>query len=316
MKTKYKVLTIVGLISFFIIFDLSFFFSFTYIVLPNESEAMRAKSIEIGEYLPFEEETKIIKKKESLEFEGEKPVIDCATALYPVASAFAYSLYEPSDIDFKDNNFTENSKLQLNNTSGAYKRIVDGTSDIGLLAKPSDKQKEYAASKGVEFVLTPIGYESFVFLLSKKNPVNSLSVDEIKGIYSGKYSNWKELGGKNKQIIPIQRAENSGSQTAFLSFMNGEETIKRPLNIFGSAIGYSFRYYVDDVVQNSDVKMVSLNGVYPSKENVQNKSYPIVSNFYAVTSSKNTNPNVQKVLDWIKGETAQQIIDETGYVRL
>ena len=74
-----------------------------------------------------------------------------------------------------------------------------------------DKQKEYAASKGVEFVLTPIGYESFVFLLNKKNPVDSLTIDEVKGIYTGKYSNWKELGGKNKQIIPIQRAENSGS---------------------------------------------------------------------------------------------------------
>lgn len=316
MKTKHKVITIVGLISFFIIFDLSFFFSFTYIVLPNKSEAMRAKSIEIGEYLPFEEETKIIKKKDSLVFEGEKPVIDCATALYPVASAFAYSLYEPSDITFINNNFTEDSKLQLSNTSGAYKRIVDGTSDIGLLAKPSDKQEEYAQSKGVDFVLTPIGYESFVFLLNKKNPIDSLTVDQIKGIYTGEYSNWKELGGNNKQIIPIQRAENSGSQTAFASFMGGTDTIKRPLNIFGSAIGYSFRYYVDDVVKNSDVKMVSLNGVYPSKENVQNKKYPIVSNFYAVTSSKNTNPNVQKVLDWIVGETAQQIIDETGYVRL
>ena len=121
MKTKHKVLTIAGLISFFIIFDLSFFFSFTYIVLPNKSEAMRAKSIEIGEYLPFEEETKIIKKKDSLEFEGEKPVIDCATALYPVASAFAYSLYEPSDIHFEDNNFAEDSKLQLQETEAASK---------------------------------------------------------------------------------------------------------------------------------------------------------------------------------------------------
>lgn len=316
MSKKNKILTIVGLITFFIAFDVSFFLMFTSVVLPNKSEAMRAKSIEIGDYLPFEEETKIIKKKDSLTFEGEKPVIDCATALYPVASAFAYSLYEPSDITFINNNFTEDSKLQLNNTSGAYKRIVDGTSDIGLLAKPSDKQKEYAQSKGVDFVLTPIGYESFVFLLNKKNPIDSLTVDEIKGIYSGKYSNWKELGGKNKRIIPIQRAENSGSQTAFLSFMNGEETVQRPLNALGSAIGYSFRYYVDDVVKNRDVKMVALNGVYPSKENVQNKTYPIVSNFYAVTSSKNTNPNVQKILDWIVGETAQQIIDETGYVRL
>ena len=141
MSKKSKILTLVGLVSFFIIFDVSFFLMFTSVVLPNKSEAMRAKSIEIGDYLPFEEETKIIKKKDNLELEGDKPVIDCATALYPVASAFAYSIYEPSDIHFSDNNFTEDSKLQLNNTTGAYKRIVDGTSDIALLAKPSAEQK-------------------------------------------------------------------------------------------------------------------------------------------------------------------------------
>ena len=311
MKTKYKVISIISLITFFVLFDVAFFFSFTYMFLPNKSESMRAKSIEIEQYLPFVEDTKIVKKNDSLSLEGDKPIIDCATALYPVASAFVNSIYEESDVEFKDKNFTESSKLQLNNTGGAYKRIVDGTSDIGLLAKPSEQQIEYAKSKGVEFVLTPIGFESFVFLVHKNNPIDSLTVDQIRGIYKGDYSNWKELGGDNKSIVPIQRATNSGSQTAFLSFMKGEETIKKPLNIFGSAIGFSFRFYVDGIVQNGDIKMLGLNGVYPSKENVQNKSYPIVSNFYAVTSSKNTNPNVEKVLNWMKSET-----DETGYVRL
>lgn len=98
--------------------------------------------------------------------------------------------------------------------------------------------------------------------------------------------------------------------------MNGEKTISKPLNRFGSAIGFSFRYYVEDVVKNGNVKMISLNDIYPNKENIQNKSYPIVSNFYAVYSSNNTNPNVKKVVDWMKQDVAQQIVNEVGYVGL
>lgn len=79
---------------------------------------------------------------------------------------------------------------------------------------------------------------------------------------------------------------------------------------------FSFRYYVEDVVKNGDVKMIGLNDIYPNKENIQNKSYPIVSNFYAVYSSNNTNPNVKKVVDWMKQDVAQQIVNEVGYVGL
>ena len=315
MTRKTKIISILSLISFFVIFDLVIFFMFTSVVLPAGSEVMRAKMIEVNNYLPFEENTLIVKKKSDANFEGEKPVIDCATALYPVASAFVHAVYEEDDVECVNSNFTENSKLQLNNTLGAYKRIVDGTSDVGLLAKPSEPQKEYAKENDVELILTPIGYEAFVFLLNKNNPIDSLTVEQVKDIYKGKYKNWSELGGYNKEIIPLQRVENSGSQTTFLSFMGGEETITRSLNIFGSAIGYSFRFYVEDVVANGDAKMIALNDIYPSIENIQNKAYPIVSPFYAVTSSKNTNPNVQKLLDWILSEDGQQIIDETGYVR-
>ena len=62
--------------------------------------------------------------------------------------------------------------------------------------------------------------------------------------------------------------------------------------------------------------MLSLNNVYPKRENVQNNSYPIVSNFYAVTRKGETNSNVQKVLDFVLSPIGQSIIDETGYVGL
>lgn len=316
MDKKIKIISLITLISSFVIIDLTIFGLFTSLVLPSGSSVMRAKSIELGEYLPFEKNSKIIKKNDNLSLTGEKPIIDSAAALYPISSSFVNAIYNKEDVEFINDNFTSSSKLQMNNTRNCYKGIVDGNIDIGLLAKPSSQQLEYASKNNVELILEPIGYESFVFLVNKNNPINSLTIEQVKGIYSGKYTNWSELGGYNKEIIPLQRNESSGSQTAFLSFMNGEKTISKSLNIFGSAIGYSFRYYVEDVVKNGNVKMISLNNVYPNKENIQNKSYPIVSSFYAVHSSKNTNPNVKKVVDWMKLDVAQEIINEVGYVGL
>lgn len=316
MDKKIKIISLITLISSFVIIDLTIFGLFTSLVLPSGSSVMRAKSIELGEYLPFEKNSKIIKKNDNLSLTGEKPIIDSAAALYPISSSFVNAIYNKEDVEFINDNFTSSSKLQMNNTRNCYKGIVDGNIDIGLLAKPSSQQLEYASKNNVELILEPIGYESFVFLVNKNNPINSLTIEQVKGIYSGKYTNWSELGGYNKEIIPLQRNESSGSQTAFLSFMNGEKAISKSLNIFGSAIGYSFRYYVEDVVKNGNVKMISLNGVYPSKENIKNKSYPIVSSFYAVHSSKNTNPNVKKVVDWMKLDVAQEIINEVGYVGL
>lgn len=302
----------------FLTLNISCFFYFIYPFLPTGSEQQHAKSIEVDKYLPFDENSLIVNKKDTLEMEGKKPIIDCATALYPVASAFVNSLYDKEDVKYSDMKFESDSCLQLNNTVGAYKAIADGTSDIGLLAKPSQAQLDYAASKGVELVLEPIGYESFVFLVHKDNPVENLTIEQVKQIYAGDTTNWKDVGGKNKKIVPLQRAENSGSQTTFLNFMGETKPEENgTFYRFGSAIGYSFRFYVEGVVKNGNVKMIGLEGVYPNKENIINKTYPIVSTLYAVYSNKNTNPNVPKLVDWIKNSAvAQQIIDETGYVSL
>ncbi len=144
--------------------------------------------------------------------------------------------------------------------------------------------------------------------------MDSLSVEDVKKIYTQEYTNWSQLGGEKKAIAALQRNEGSGSQTAMLSFMNGEP-VKKDWNTFmGSAIDYSFRYHVKDVVADGTLKMVKLNGVEPSVENIRTGDYPIVSNFYAVYRKDNQNENVRKLVDWVLSEEGQQIIEDTGYV--
>ena len=317
MKAKLikQIAAIVGLVSFFVLTNVTIFTVFTNRCINYQSGQMKAKSVEVDEYLPFAETTKIVKKEYATKLEGDLPVIDGAAALVPVFNSFVYSLYPENSVKYENGDFTSDSALQYHNTRGAYKGIADRTIDIGILAGPNKEQIQYAKDKGVEFELTPIGRESFVFIVNKNNQVDNLTMKELKDIYTGKITNWKDVGGANRPINVVQRNKGSGSQTA-LEKLIGEEIKGNFFGPFGGSIGCSFRFYVEELTKHGHIKMLSLNGVYPSKENVQNESYPIVSNFYAVTRKGETNPNVQKVLDFITSPIGQEIIEETGYVGL
>lgn len=315
-KLTKQLIAISALILGFAAFNLTLYNVCTKPCIPDTSSGMQAKSIELDKYLPFEENSKIVKMHSDLQLTVDLPVIDGAAALYPICSAAVNAVYPEDSVEFDGSDFTSDSKLQMRNTRGAYKAVVDGDSDIIICAKPSEEQIRYAADNGVELELVPIGCEAFVFLVNGENPVDDLSIEQIKGIYSGEFTDWSQLGGKKMPINPLTRNAGSGSQTAMLSFMNGTAIKKNPLGFIGSPIGFSFRYYVEDVVEHGNVKMLSLNGVYPNKENISDGSYPIVSNFYAVYNKSNDNPNIGSFINWMLSDEGQYIIEETGYIPL
>ncbi len=284
--------------------------------LPDNGKVVKARVISLERYLPFDENSEIVKIKGALPWQGEVPVLDGAEGLYPVFSAAVHALYPKESVIFDGEGFTAESKLQMNNTLRAYRGVVDGTVDIAFCAGPSEAQLQYAEEKGVELAFVPIGREAFVFLVHKDNPVNSLTVEEVRGIYSGKYNNWRLFGGKDIPIAALTRLEGSGSQSALVAFMKGEPIAKDYDVMFGSAIGFSFRYYVSDVIANGRVKMLALNGIYPSRENIMNGTYPVVSPFYAVYDKANSNPNVALLIDWLLSDEGQMLIAETGYIPL
>lgn len=314
-KLVKQIFAIFGVVSFFVITNVFIFFVFTNRCINDFSSQMQAKSVEVDEYLPFASETKIVKKNAPAKLEGDLPKIDGAAALVPIFNSFVYSLYPESSVKYENGDFTADSALQYHNTRGAFKGLVDKDIDIAFCASPNKEQIQYGLDNGVELELTPIGREAFVFLVNTNNDVDNLTMQQLKDIYTGKITNWQEVGGKFRPINVIQRNKGSGSQTA-LEKLVGEEIKGNFFGPFGGSLGFSFRFYVEELTEHGHIKMLSLNGVYPSKENVQNESYPIVSNFYAVTRKGETNPNVQKVLDFVLSSTGQEIIEEVGYVGL
>jgi len=288
-----------------------------------------APSINTREYLPFDDNSKIVDiKSKTLNFDTVSkdllPIIDGAAAAFPVYSAFVNATY-PSTTTLHDGVF------EYNNTVGGYKFLAEKAIDIFIGAAPSKEQSAEALKNGTVFEYTQIGHEAFVFFVNKDNPIESLTIEQIKGIYSGKITNWSEVGGRKEKIVPFQRNEGSGSQSMLIRLMGDTPTIEptKKTTVGGmggiieevadyknnsASIGFSFRFYVEGIIKNPDIKMIAINGIKPSKENIKNGTYPIVAPVYAVTYKGNTNENVYKLIDWMLSDEGQYIVEESGYV--
>jgi phosphate transport system substrate-binding protein len=287
-----------------------------------------ADEVELYDYHPFytDNRLKTFDEPATISFTEYYPVLDGATAAYPVYAAMAQELYQ--GLDGK----TVDRYVSCSNTGKAYQRLIDGEIDIFFGAQPSQQQMDAAQEKGVEFTLTPIAKEAFVFFVHKDNPVNSLTLEQIQDIYQKKITNWNTVGGKAEKIIPFQRPENSGSQTIMLARVMDDKPLPSPLQEeyaagmggvinrvasyrnYSSSIGYSFRFFATGMKPNEDIKLLAINGIEPSVENIRNGAYPFTVDVYAVTAGS-SNENTPKLIQWILSEQGQGFIETCGYVR-
>ena len=283
-----------------------------------------------------------------IENEEDMPVLDGAEACYPLYAAFAKACYKDIDVIEKawlnsgENQYLNGKIVTFTNTLRAFDRLVywgndtekyDDSVDMIFGARPSADQLEEAKYLGVELDITPIGREAFVFFVEKDNPVDNLTSEQLRAIYHGDIANWKEVGGENQAIRAFQRPRNSGSQTMMEYFM-GDISMKSPdtyeivdamtgvieevaqyANEAG-AIGYSFRYFLEGLNQEKNVKILSVDGVYPTMENIESGEYPQTGNVCLITRKDETNPYVQKMKEFILSEDGQYIIRQTGYAGL
>jgi phosphate transport system substrate-binding protein len=259
----------------------------------------------------------------------DMPILDGATAAYPVYAAFAKATYKNLPSDNLLNGF---EIVSFTNTVNGYERLIAGDVDIFFGAQPSVEQENLAERSSKELILTPIGKEAFVFFLNKNNPVNGLTTQQIKKIYSGKITNWKQVNGDDNKIRAFQRPENSGSQTIMEKFM-GDTPLMNPLKEevsgmgeimeevanyrnYKTAIGYSFRFFATGMNPNNEIKLLQINGIEPSVENIRTGKYPYVVNLYAITLKDNHKEMIAPFLKWMQDTQGQKLVENVGYVPL
>jgi len=254
------------------------------------------------------------------------PVVDGALALEPFYDAVFAELLGYS---------VEDAKLFLpcNNTPSAYKNLTEGRSDMIFCALPSDAQIETAKKAGVEFEYHTILSGGFVFFVSIDNPVNSITQEQLKGIVSGKITNWKEVGGDDEPIVLFQRNEGSGSQSGLYRYVLPKEQVMPPKvetlvdSMAGvidrvvdydngkGAISFSYYYYIVNMYSNEKIKLLAIDGVMPSDETISKGQYPFL-NFSQIVTRKDLPEDsiVRDIIKWVQGEDGARIARENGYV--
>lgn len=277
-------------------------------------------------------ETKKDEKIENLKMtEAEFPKVDGATAMLPMIGEITKSVLGYND--------EQAQKFLEENTQGktakVYQGLIDGKTNVIFASEPSDDILQKAKNAGVEFEMTGIGLDGFVFLLNEQNPVKSLTLDQIRGIYTGKITNWKEVGGDDAKIIAYQREKNSGSQNLMEKMvMQGEkmtDAANTNLEIASMAglidgvssyenskyaIGYSIYLYAKEQYVKGNVKFLAINGVEATDENITNKSYPLTKIVYAITKkSEPQNSSARKLIKWLLTDAGQKAVEAGGYVR-
>jgi phosphate transport system substrate-binding protein len=233
-------------------------------------------------------------------------------------------------------------QIDHSSTHEAYVKLINGDVDFILEARlPSKDEIALAQSKGIKLETNPIALDALVFLVNNDNPVDSLTLQQIKDIYSGKIINWIELGGINSPITAYQREENSGSQELMLSLVMGETSMINgpemmvvlgmmgPVNAlegvshspFGDngnkdGIAYSVYYYMQYIVGfNQNIKILAVDGIRPTWLTIYNQTYSLTTNIYAVIrGEKDTNKPASLLLDWLLSKKSEKVIWNSGYI--
>ncbi|MGM0435967.1 MAG: PstS family phosphate ABC transporter substrate-binding protein [Bacillota bacterium] len=291
--------------------------------------SIEERGINLYDFEPFTGSEALARLDEdaSYSMNSDPLILDGATALYPVYSAFTEAVYEEGTYHPYGAN---DSLVSSTQTGEAYRSLIDGEVDMIFAAGPSETQENYAERSGVELTMTPIGKEAFVFFVNHENPVDDLSIEEIRAIYSGEITNWKDVGGNDEAIKAFQRPEGSGSQTALQNMMGDAKLSEPPSELVvggmggiisntanyknhKNALGFSFRYYSMELVNNEAIKHLSLEGVAPSKDSILDGTYPVADSFYAITAGSD-NANIDPFIDWMLSSEGQKLVEASGYV--
>lgn len=301
-------------------------------LLPGVASASEAMDHDVDTrlYQPFAKDNRLILPEGpvSLSISGNYPCLDGAIAVYPMYAAMAQAVYKGLDEE------TVSQYVSCTNTPSAYRRLVDGHIDVFFGAQPSEAQKAAARQAGLEFELTPIAKEGFVFFVHRDNPVDDLSVEQIRAVYTKQITNWKKLGGDDDSILAFQRNEGSGSQTIMRAKVMEGKPMAKPLEeeqrsggMGGiirqvadyrnsrNALGYSFRWYATVLNPNSGIKLLKINGVAPDVQNIGGGSYPFTANVYAVTCRPRS-PQTTALINWLTSPEGQAFVEKNGYVPL
>jgi phosphate transport system substrate-binding protein len=256
------------------------------------------------------------------------PRLDGSTSTAPLAEAVCSVLLGESSVDIAD-------LVQFNKTTTAYYNLMWGNADLLIIGEYNAEILEEKERLGFEWEREPFATDAFIFVVNEDNPVNSITIDEAKRIYTGEITNWSELGGNNQQIIPFQRNSDAGSQNLMEKLvMKGTPMMEALLDYVvttmgqlmevvkgydGSpgAIGYTVYYYAEEMEMAQGLKILAIEGVDPTPATIRSEEYPLLNPKYVVIPADAAEDSPNRILfNWLLGEEGQRLVAHEGYVSI
>lgn len=254
------------------------------------------------------------------------PRLDGSTATAPLAQAAAAVLLGESEEDVAD-------LIDFSRTTESYRQLMQGNADLLIAAEPNAAVFDEMEEAGFEVQMEPLATDALVFMVNEDNPVDSLTTEQLRGIYSGEITNWSEVGGADLDIVPFQRNAESGSQVLMEKLvMDGTEMTEPPEGYMiasmvglmdavkeydnsANAIGYSVYYYAHDMQMAGGLKLLKIDGVAPEAATIRSGEYPFLNPYYVAMNAAEPEGSMTRVLyDWLLGPDGQKLVDMKGYV--
>lgn len=262
----------------------------------------------------------------------EFPITDGSTACIPL---IAQIMADTTGLDLE----TARSAVTTNTTAQAWRNLGLYGNNYGdsvkliIAYEAPESVKEELKADGDPLEQKAIGRDALVFIVNEDNPVQSLTLQQLKDIYAGTITNWKDVGGKDQEIIAFQRRADSGSQTLFQKLLiQGGELMDAPTelapalmgelvddiaeyNNAANAIGFSVYYYISEMYSKPGLRLLAVDGVTPSADTIADESYPLCNEFYAaVRQDSGPDTPERKVYDWLSTDAGRACIQKSGYV--
>jgi len=244
---------------------------------------------------------------------AQKLTIQGSTTVLPIAQAAAEA--------YMDNNPEADITVRGGGSGTGIAALIDGATDIADASRPmKDKEIKTAREKGVNPVAHVVARDGIAVVVHPENPINAISIENIKAIYTGEISRWDKVGGKGT-IVVVSRDAASGTFEAFneLALNNAKLTdgalmlasnleIARTVAQTPGAIGYIGLGYLTD-----DVKALKVEGIMPSEATVNDNSYPLARPLFMYTNGE-PKGLAKSFIDFIMSSTGQEIVKEAGFV--
>ena len=264
--------------------------------------------------------------------EDEFPVTDGSTACIPLIAQIMADT-TGMELEAAQSAVTTNTTAQAWRNLGLYGNNYGDSVKLIIAYEAPESVKEELKADGDPLEQKAIGRDALVFIVNEDNPVQSLTLQQLKDIYAGTITNWKDVGGKDQEIIAFQRRADSGSQTLFQKLLIQDGPLMEAptelaptamgelvdsiaeYNNSANAIGFSVYYYIDQMYSKPGLRLLAVDGVTPSNETIADQSYPLCNEFYAaILQDSAADSPERRIYEWLSTDAGRSCIEHSGYV--